>query len=201
MLGGDAASVARVSVAIPGTPWRTPAYRGTCHRARVRATRSLIRATISNSALRAASASFLRTTGQKPAARKQRFDQPFQGDLGRPVSFSKIFRFSSHPNQWLFPCCLVPARGAYRDRHERGMGCGGRSSVRRADGVAGQVYPVSEIRRAGRTALTRTAKPCGPDTRGWCQAVGGEFGPTGSIEPSSRQRWRQDEFVSRESAA
>jgi hypothetical protein len=27
----------------------------------------------------------------------------------------------------------------------------------------------------------RTAKPCGPDTRGWCQAVGGEFGPTGSI--------------------
>jgi hypothetical protein len=27
----------------------------------------------------------------------------------------------------------------------------------------------------------RTAKPCGPDTRCWCQAVGGEFDPTGSI--------------------
>src|SRR5438270_6264785 len=27
----------------------------------------------------------------------------------------------------------------------------------------------------------RTAKPCGPDTRGWCQAAGGEFDPTGSI--------------------
>ena len=34
----------------------------------------------------------------------------------------------------------------------------------------------------------RTAKPCGPDTRCWCQAVGGEFDPTGSISPSSRQR-------------
>ena len=34
--------------------------------------------------------------------------------------------------------------------------------------------------RARRTALMRTAKPCGPDTRGWCQAVGGEFDPTGS---------------------
>jgi hypothetical protein len=52
---------------------------------------------------------------------------------------------------------------------------------RRADGVAGQVYLVSEIRRAGRTALKRTAKPCGPDTRGWCQAVGGDIDPTGSI--------------------
>ncbi|MEH2516752.1 hypothetical protein V1279_002325 [Bradyrhizobium sp. AZCC 1610] len=36
-------------------------------------------------------------------------------------------------------------------------------------------------RRAGRTALKRTAKPCGPDTRGWCQAAGGEIDPTGSI--------------------
>ena len=35
-------------------------------------------------------------------------------------------------------------------------------------------------RRARRTALTRTAKPCGPDTRGWCQAAGGESDPTGS---------------------
>jgi hypothetical protein len=27
----------------------------------------------------------------------------------------------------------------------------------------------------------RTAKPCGPDTRCWCQAVGGDVDPTGSI--------------------
>jgi hypothetical protein len=36
-------------------------------------------------------------------------------------------------------------------------------------------------RRARRTALKRTAKPCGSGTRGWCQAAGGEFDPTGSI--------------------
>jgi len=35
----------------------------------------------------------------------------------------------------------------------------------------------------------------------WCQAAGGEFDPTGSILSSSRQRWRQKEFVSRESSA
>ena len=34
--------------------------------------------------------------------------------------------------------------------------------------------------RARRTALKRTAKPCGPDTRGWCQAAGGDIDPTGS---------------------
>jgi hypothetical protein len=32
----------------------------------------------------------------------------------------------------------VPHRGAYRDRHERGMGCGGRSSVLRATGLQGR---------------------------------------------------------------
>ena len=31
----------------------------------------------------------------------------------------------------------------------------------------------------------RTAKPCGPDTRCWCQAAGGEFDPTGSISHQS----------------
>ena len=30
-----------------------------------------------------------------------------------------------------------PARGAYRDRHERGMGCGGRGSVLRATWLQG----------------------------------------------------------------
>jgi hypothetical protein len=43
---------------------------------------------------------------------------------------------------------------------------------RRADGVAGQVDLVSEIRRAGRTALKRTAKPCGPDVQRYFRAGG-----------------------------
>src|SRR6266404_8592576 len=40
--------------------------------------------------------------------------------------FAKIFLFSSDPNQFTDSHCLVPTRGAYRDRHERGAGCGGR---------------------------------------------------------------------------
>ncbi len=55
-----------------------------------------------------------------------------------------------------------PARGAYRDRHERGMGCGGRGSVGRVWWFAGR-FSVSGQRRAGRTALKRTAKSCGSD--------------------------------------
>src|SRR6185437_7827805 len=38
-------------------------------------------------------------------------------------------RFTATPNQWLKVARPVPARGAYRDRHERGTGCGGRESV------------------------------------------------------------------------
>jgi hypothetical protein len=34
-------------------------------------------------------------------------------------------------------------------------------------------FSVSEPRRAGRTTQTRTAKPCGPGTRCWCQVGGG----------------------------
>ena len=47
----------------------------------------------------------------------------------------------------------------------------------------------------------RTAKPCGPGTRGWCQAGGGLQRPTGSCEPPIRQGRRQKEFVSGESSA
>jgi hypothetical protein len=44
-----------------------------------------------------------------------------------------------------------PARGAYRDRHGRGMGCGGRGSV--GAQFVHRAASVSEQRRAGRTAL------------------------------------------------
>jgi hypothetical protein len=88
--------------------------------------------------------------------------------------------------------CPASARGAYRDRHERGAGCGGRGSVRRTRSLQGELNLMSDERRAGRTALKRTAKPCGPDTRGWCQTAGGAFDPTGSVEPSSRQQRRPE---------
>jgi hypothetical protein len=40
---------------------------------------------------------------------------------------------------------------------------------------------VSEQSAQDERRKLRTAKPCGPGTRGWCQAVGGEIDPTGSI--------------------
>jgi hypothetical protein len=75
--------------------------------------------------------------------------------------------------------------GAFRDRHKRGAGCGGRGSVGRARRSQGGLLSVSGLRHAGRTALIsafarvrrtgtgsgeasgrdgpRTAKSCGPD--------------------------------------
>jgi hypothetical protein len=39
----------------------------------------------------------------------------------------------------------VPLRGAYRDRHGRGMGCGGRGSVLRATGLQGGLYACERL--------------------------------------------------------
>src|SRR6266403_2116074 len=49
--------------------------------------------------------------------------------------FAKIFLFAPDPNQFTDSHCLVPTRGAYRDRHERGAGCGGRGSARDERGL------------------------------------------------------------------
>jgi len=63
-------------------------------------------------------------------------------------------------------------------------------------------------RRAGRTTQARTAKPCGSDTRCWCQAAGGEFDPTGfdsAIKPAvtvtRRIRRRGERGISRKAIA
>ena len=75
----------------------------------------------------------------------------------------------------------------------------------RARGIAGRPQALSwgceRLIRAGRATLLRTAKACGSGTRGWCQAGGGCSNPTGFVGPSIRQRRRQEEFVSGESAA
>jgi hypothetical protein len=42
-----------------------------------------------------------------------------------------------------------PTRGAIARRHERGAGCGGRESVRRATQWQGEMNLVSDVRRAG----------------------------------------------------
>ena len=59
---------------------------------------------------------------------------------------------------------VPPHRGAYRDRHGRGAGCGGRGSVLRAMGLQGGFFEsVSDQQHADERRLLRTAKSCGPD--------------------------------------
>jgi hypothetical protein len=78
---------------------------------------------------------------------------------------------------------------------------------RRAQVIAGRVSR-ERYRRAGRTTPKRTAKPCGPGTRCWCQTAGGEIDPTGfdsAIKPAAtvtrRIRRRGEHDISRQTIA
>jgi hypothetical protein len=94
-----------------------------------------------------------------------------------PAPLRKIFRFRRRANQRYQ---LAPSFPGKR---------GGRASSRTWEGMRWTLWRRRVcVRRAvfrerttarRRTAPKRTAKPCGPDTRCWCQAVGGEIDPTG----------------------
>jgi len=116
------------------------------------------------------------------------------------LSLQKFTSSLSSPNQCFFRA--VPPRQEGRIAvvtNARRDAVDARASAHKMP--QGELNLMSGKRCAGWRRSMRTAKPCGPGTRGWCEAAGGEFDPTGSIEPSSRQRRRQDEFVSGESAA
>jgi hypothetical protein len=51
--------------------------------------------------------------------------------------FPKNISVSTHPKSDLELFASHPTRGAYHDRHGRGVGCGGRGSVLRATGSQG----------------------------------------------------------------
>lgn len=82
---------------------------------------------------------FLRATVEKGAARRLRFGEPFQRDLGRPASLAKICRFPSNRIEGYFNAVLFRQEGRIARRHERGTGCGGRRSVRREALFAGRL--------------------------------------------------------------
>ena len=160
---------------------------------------------------RGKSACFLRRSSwlwtENPLRAKSNYPQ-LQADLGCPVPLAKNIPLSPSGKSPL-PARAIPSpKRGVRDRHERGMGCGGRGSVGRGRLVR-RAVSVSEQQRAGRTALvslspklrtapgpaslpgqdgSRTAKPCGPDTRCWCQVGGGMSSPTGLCKPSIRGR-------------
>ena len=88
-------------------------------------------------------------------ARCSRIPEVLQADLACPDNVEEIFPFSAGANQSHLRNRLTH-RGADRDRHERGLRCGGRGSVG-ALVVAGRIGQIRErlIGRAGRTALQR----------------------------------------------
>jgi hypothetical protein len=83
--------------------------------------------------------SVFRATVEKGAARRLRFGEPFQRDLGRPASPAKICRFPSIRIEGYFNAVLFRQEGRIARRHERGTGCGGRRSVRREALFAGRL--------------------------------------------------------------
>ena len=58
-----------------------------------------------------------------------------------PAPFTKIFLFRPEANQFTDSHRPVPLEGRIARRHERGAGCGGRESARRAMAVAGRDEP------------------------------------------------------------
>jgi hypothetical protein len=100
---------------------------------------------------------------------------PSCGDLpvGRFVGRAVESFFSDFPKNI---CCHLtqiksttlashPTRGAYRDRHGRGVRMRWTRQRFARDGIAGRVgeRPVSDHQASGRGMLQRTVKSCGPD--------------------------------------
>ena len=97
-----------------------------------------------------------------------------------PAVSRKIFRFRRRANHLYKLGPSHPKKGADRDRHETRGGMRWTRQRRARNGIAGRL-PWSREREPAcrRTALKRTAKPCGPGTRCWCQVGGGVASPTG----------------------
>ena len=87
-----------------------------------------------------------------------------------PALNRKIFPFSFDPNHFYIVRHPGPHRGAFRDRHER----------RARDAMDAEARSANILR--GRTALTRTAKSCGPDA----PTLASSF-----VEVTARRRWQE----------
>jgi hypothetical protein len=99
----------------------------------------------------------------------------------------KIFHFTEIRKRRMRRPTPAQGRGAYRDRHERGPGGGGRGPYRR-EGFC-RAGNREQKPRAHDRCDPRTAKSCGPDARGLCvKARGDACGPTGPSHQSSARR-------------
>jgi hypothetical protein len=118
-----------------------------------------------------------------------------------PVPFEKIFRFRRRANHRYRLAHPVPLRGALAIVTNVGAGCGGRGSVRRAAGLRGGLWPVSDQRHADdRCCCVRQNRVVLAPVAGvkLAEMLRTQPGLAGSL---IRLRRRQDEFVSGESTA
>jgi len=148
------------------------------------------------------------------------FLQQLQADLACPASAAKII--ASRLPQITPTTPAIPSREEGRWPSSRTLGrvavdaaasgargvcrAGIRERTSRADERRLNAFAIASagMHLAGRSwwrMKLRTAKPCGSGARGWRQAGEGLQSSTGRCEPSIRWRWRQEEFVSRESSA
>ncbi len=168
----------------------------------------------------------IRSIKSASCARTQ-FPQPHQRDATRPPLPAKTFRFPESPNQPYTSRRPVLIKRGVGHRHERWDGMrwtrqrraragsqGGfplRNARERFPGaqtngaVSAFAYVSADVhmplKAAWRMRGSRTAKPCGPGTRCWCQAGRRWCEPNRVLaSPSIRRRGGQDEFVARESA-
>jgi len=80
----------------------------------------------------------------------RRANQTAVGKNQCPALIRKIFRLTRRANHLYRFACLASLRGAARDRHGRGAGCGGRGSVGAQRRLQGG-FPVSDLPARRRT--------------------------------------------------
>ena len=136
----------------------------------------------------------------KSVARKLRFGQAFQRDLGRPVCCAEINRSACRANHRYNLSPSHPSEGRFAIVTDAGWdavdaAASGAKRVRRA------VSPVSEHGAQDERRCCVRQNRVVPTPVAGAKLRGGEVNPTGFDQPLIRQRRRQDEFVSGESAA
>src|SRR5216684_2287626 len=90
-------------------------------------------------------------SGKIRTAPKVRFVETNQSDLGSPVLFAKIFRFTRRANHLYKFAPSHATRGAYRDRHGRGVRMRWTRQRLARDGIAGRVDEACERSPSERT--------------------------------------------------
>src|SRR5450631_1413033 len=135
-----------------------------------------------------------------PLARTGEFVETNQSDLGSPVPFAKIFRFTRRANHLYKFAPSRPTQGRIAIVTNAGWGAVDAAAFcARWDRRAGRKTCERSTAR-GREMLQRTAKSCGPDAPTLASSSRSCVGPTGLRQNLIRRRRWQKSPVTGESA-